>query len=176
MPGPQTYAQWSDLLDRLTSGADDAAACADVHAGTLDWTAGVAQCFAERVDACFDTRLRRCADRLARDLAGGSDETTLLRALLDTRRVLALLFQVSRAPAFPAQLKDHLQKQVRDYAQRTQTSLEDSARADRSGRIASLLRHNSLLRFDSPEAAAAPPATGATGPRRRILLTGAPTP
>lgn len=123
--------------------------------GTLSWTSGVANLFSERIGSAFSVRLGRCADRMERDFKSGSDETTVVRAMLDTRRTLTLLYRIATVPAFPEILREHLTSEIRSYADRAQQSLEDSAKHDRSGRLASLLRNNSLLRYQ-PEPAPAP--------------------
>jgi hypothetical protein len=176
MQAPHTYAAWSDCLSRLESGGADAEILAAMAAGTLAWQGGVATLFAERISQVFSTRLGAAADRLQRDLASGGDETALVRALLDGRRTLCLLHQVANLAVFPERLRTHLSGEIRRYAERAQQSLECSARQDRSGRLASLLRHNPLTHYaEAPPAAADAGAPGvpivpAAGRGRRILL------
>ena len=167
MKPPATYAEWSDCLDRLEAGLDDAGSAAEIDAGTLDWSAGVASKFSERMHDTFDARLRRCGEKLSRGLALSAEEASVLRALLDCRRTLATLHAIAGAKPFPPVLRQHLQTTLRDFATRTMSSLECSARCDRSGRMRSLLQHNSLLRFD-----AAPPPQVAASPasRHRTIL------
>jgi hypothetical protein len=71
----------------------------------------------------------------------------LANALLNARRKLVLLHRFALCPPFPKELADLLQKQIRGYAEKAQESLEDSARTDRSGQLATILRNNSLLRY-----------------------------
>jgi hypothetical protein len=173
---PSTYAEWSACLDLFESGLDDVGVLAAMRAGRLSWTSGVAECFAERIGGVVNVRLTRCADRLTRELRHGGDEVTLVRALGDTRRTLALLQALADVPVFPAMLREHLTGSLDDYATRTQQSLEDSARQDRSGRAGSIVRNNSLLRYRaaaSPDAGPGALLAAATippGPRRRNIL------
>jgi hypothetical protein len=171
MKPPATYAEWSDCLDRLLGGLDDAGCASDIDAGTLDWSAGVAPKFAARIHETFDERLRRCGHRLSRGLAVSCDEAGVLRALLDCRRTLTTLHAIAGARPFPTELRQHLQTLLRDFAARAMSSLESSARDDRTGRTQSLLQHNSLLRFDAAASSAVPPsAATATAPRHRTIL------
>lgn len=172
MKPPATYAEWSECLDRLEAGLDDAGCAADIDAGTLDWSAGVASNFSARLHDTFDARLRRCGDKLSRGLSLSAEEASVLRALLDCRRTLATLHAIAGARPFPPALRLHLQTTLREFAARTMSSLECSARCDRSGRMRSLLQHNSLLRFDAapPPAAAPLPAAGAPTSRHRTIL------
>lgn len=180
LPPPHTYADWSALLDRLDAGLDDDAVLQAMAAGTIAWTAGVANLFAERMGAVVDQRLTRCSERLTRDLNAAAGEPLLVRAILNARQSLSLLHRLASLPVFPAMLRDHLVGEVRKFADRAQQSLEDSARHDRTGRIASTLRHNNLQRYDGPPAATLPPSAHAPsvapppalpgGVRRRNIL------
>lgn len=145
---PATYAEWSDCIDAFELGEQDDNIVITMSGGTLNWNSGVATLFSERISSAFSARLQRCAHRMERDFRTGGDETTVVRALLDTRRTLTLLHRVATIPPFPDMLQEHLAAEVRRYAERAQQSLEDSSRHDRSGRLASLMRNNSLLCYE----------------------------
>ncbi len=145
---PSTYSEWSDCVEAFETGEQDDAVVLAMSRGTLNWNSGVAGLFSERISGAFNTRLKRCADRMERDFKSGSDETTVVRAMLDTRRTLTLLHRVATIPSFPEMLREHLSGEIRKYAERAQQSLEDSAKHDRSGHLASLMRNNSLLRYE----------------------------
>jgi|FLYJ01.1.fsa_nt_gi hypothetical protein len=148
MIDPTTYSEWSDCVEIFETGEQDDAVVLAMSRGTLNWNSGVAGLFSERISGAFNTRLKRCADRMERDFKSGGDETTVVRAMLDTRRTLTLLHRVATIPSFPEMLREHLSREIRKYAERAQQSLEDSAKHDRSGRLASLMRNNSLLRYE----------------------------
>lgn len=181
--GPQTYAQWSACLDRLSSGLEDEACLVYMGQGMLEWSGGVGPLFAQRLADEFNTRLTRCSERLTRDLRAGADEASVVRAIVNARQSLFFLHRLAQLPAFAETLRLHLTSEVRGFAERSQQSLEDSARSDRSGRLRLLLQNNPLLRYDTltaplptPCAAAAPPpataplATPPAGTRRRNIL------
>ncbi len=178
---PTTYAEWSACLECFDQGRDDADILRLMKQGSLSWTSGVANMFSERISTTFNARLQRCADQLTRDLRTGTDELTLVRAMLGARRMLATLYQLAVVPSFPPLLRDHLLSELKAYATRSQQSLEDSAKHDRSGRLASIIRNNSLLRYDEAAAmetgGAQPAACNASsmpmsqsGPRKRNIL------
>lgn len=174
---PSSYAEWSDCLERLEQGLDDEQVIALMAAGSLGWSAGVATLFSTRISEVFSVRLQRCADRLTRDLQHGMDETLLVRALLNARQTLSLLLRVASLPGFPERLRTHLRQVLDRYAGQAQDSLERSAVHDRSGRLVSLIRHNSLCRFDAapliPTSPACPPVASVApgGSRKRLFLT-----
>jgi len=182
--GPQTYAQWSAGLDRLASGLEDEACLVHMGQGSLDWSGGVGPLFAQRLADEFNARLTRCSERLTRDLRAGADEGSVVRAIVNARQSLFFLHRLAQLPVFAETLRLHLTSEVRAFAERSQQSLEDSARSDRSGRLRLLLQNNPLLRYDAltaplPIAPAAPAAQASTAPlasppagarRRNILI------
>ncbi|WP_027014487.1 hypothetical protein [Comamonas composti] len=176
---PATYAQWSECLDLLAQGLHDEECLARMGSGQLVWTAGVAPLFAQRLSEELQRRLGLCADRLTRDLRTGSSEQNVVKAILQARAQLFFLQRLCQLPMLPAPVKEQLLDEVQRFAERSQNSLLDSARADRSGRLASVLRNNPLTRYQdqplaaAPAAASAPAAAapiGAPGRRRNILF------
>lgn len=158
---PRTYAQWSACLDSLSEGTQDEACLTCMAQGELSWSGGVAPLFAERLSKEFESRLRRYADWLTRDLRLSGDESLVVRAILNTRNGLCFLNRLAQLPVLPETLRVHLSDEVRKFAERSQQSLEDSAKTDRSGRLPVLLRNNSLLRYQVAIDAAAPAGTTA---------------
>lgn len=148
MIDPTTYSEWSYCVEIFEAGEQDDEVILAMSRGTLHWNSRVIELFSERISGAFNTRLKRCADRMERDLKSGGDETTVVRAMLETRRTLTLLHRVATIPSFPKMLREHLTGEIRKYAERAQQSLEDSAKHDRSGRLVSLIRSNSLLRYE----------------------------
>jgi len=180
--GPQTYAQWSACLDRLATGLEDEACLVQMGQGKLEWSGGVGPLFAQRLAEEFNARLTRCSQRLTRDLQSSADEASVVRAIVNARQALFFLHRLAQLPTFAETLRSHLTREVRGFAERSQQSLEDSARADRSAHLRLLLQNNPLLRYDTQTApppgtalhaapaSAAPPAPSAAGPRRRNIL------
>lgn len=174
---PDSYAQWSDCLDRLARGDDDAHCLQQMLRGRLSWTGGVAPLFVERLNGEVNRRLHACADRLARDLRLSADETHVVRALLQARQQLGFIHQLCVLPVLPEDVRSQLAAEVNKFAERSQRSLLDTAQADRSGRLASLVRNNPLPRYAReahadavPTDAAAPTPTGGAPRRRQILF------
>ncbi len=154
MKTPVTYADWSICLDSFEAGTNDDEAIDAMSDGSLSWTGGVAPLFARRISETVDSRLKRIADGMSRALRLGGDTTTLARAMLDARQKLATVYRLAALPVFADELRESLQKQVGQYAQTAQQALEDSAKHDRSGRLASIIRNNSLLHYQATAAAA----------------------
>ncbi|MET0264329.1 MAG: hypothetical protein ABW202_01840 [Duganella sp.] len=175
IPAPRSYIEWSNCLDLLEQGLDDSAALQAMENGTLEWTSGLAEMFSERVSATLNMKLKRCADQLSRQLSAGADEVTLVRALVNTRSTLADLKRLGELGPLPEILRTHLLGELKKYAVRTQSSLEDSAKTDRSGRLSSLVRNNSILGYEAQQVFAMPPSPSVQAAgmptRRRNILT-----
>jgi len=174
IPVPRSYVEWSNCLDVLEHGLDDSAALDAMEKGTLEWTSGLAELFSERVSATLNVKLNRCADQLSRQLRSGADEVTLVRALVNTRSILVDLKRLGQLTSLPEILRSHLLGELNKYASRTQLSLEDSAKADRSGRLLSLVKNNSILSYGAQQPVMSRPiplgqASGTTTRRRNIL-------
>jgi hypothetical protein len=149
-PAPATYASWLDLLDRFEQGDDEALRA--LEAGTLVWSAGVAQRWTERVHEALAGRLSSLSTRLQRDLdRAAGDLHAVARALAEARRGLGPLARFSALPAMPAEVRAHLRRELELWVERTQGSLEKQAarvRADQ-GLLQSTLRG---CRLDLPAA------------------------
>jgi hypothetical protein len=179
MKPPVTYAEWSDCLDRLIDGTLQISDLPILDSGKIEWSKGSAERFASRFADAYDKVLKQCASRLQKNLSlGANNEYDTVKALTVARRTLTFLFQISLLKPLPEDLRKYLQETVDKYAKQAQSSLEQSAKSDRSGRLASLLKNNSLLNFNK-EAVVLPTdsstnndsaKTGNLKPQRRILL------
>lgn len=170
----QTYAQWSKCLDLLATGHQDEACLLNMSQGTLTLVGGVVPLFSKRLAEEFNARLSRCSDVLTRDLQRSSDESDVVRAILNARKTLAFLHRLAHTPSFPETLRTHLSDEVRKFAQRAQTSLEDSAKTDSTGRLKVVLRNNNLSRYEDtvvePMTQTSTPLPSSGGSRRRNIL------
>jgi len=147
MNPPTTHAAWCECLERLATGTQDQFVLAAMCAGRLDGMPGSTRMFSEQMSLVFRQRLAACNDRLMRDLRRGADQATVVRATVNARLTLGLLHRFSEIAAFPSPLRERLSDDLQRCAERAQAALEDSARVDRSGHLASLFRSNSLLGY-----------------------------
>lgn len=182
-----TYAQWSECLDRLAQGLEDEQCLARMARGQLAWGTGVGPLFVKRLSEELQRRLTACAERMTRDLRSSAAEAQVVRAILQARSQLFFLHRLCQLPALTETARTQLTDEVKRFAERSQQSLLDSAQADRSGRLASVLRHTPLTRYDAPgpeptgtpaapAISATPPSTSAAAPgdlpvRRRNILS-----
>jgi len=145
MKPPTTYAEWAACCDRLLTGDCDDETFEAMESGKLEWTSGVAERITKRIYEVFDSRLKSLADRFQRDLdCARGHETLLTNALLGIRKNLSPLARLSRLPALPEIVTHSLKQSLKQYAEKTQSSLEASARSDRTGRLLSIVKRNGV--------------------------------
>ncbi|MEG0200802.1 MAG: hypothetical protein RR718_08625 [Comamonas sp.] len=132
--------------------------------------------FVERISHEVQRRLGICATRLTRDLQMGAQEVVMVRAIVQARQQLDFVHRLCHLPALPETTRQQLAAEVAKFAQRSQSSLQDSAKADRSGRLEVLLKNNPLTRYlgtdPISQACSAPEVAspGGKSAKRNILL------
>lgn len=145
---PHTYAQWLDVLDALKEKRDDRGVLQAMQQGTLEWQSGVAERFTKAYVEAINNRMNASSDRfqLAMSRAGGREQP-VVQALLDLRKEMAFLIRVSDVPAIPEEQRKQYCQMIKDQADTMQSSLEDSAKKDRSGKLASIVRNHKVNVF-----------------------------
>lgn len=140
---PHTYAEWANILDVFQSGTNDAEVLEAMTRGTVEWQSGVADRFSRRLIDSVNARMNAASDRFQKNVArAGGSEGEIVRALLALRKEMSFLASAIALPALPEKERKYYRQLVIDQANRMQKSLEDSARRDRSGRMASIIRNH----------------------------------
>lgn len=145
---PNTYSDWTKVLDLLKEKEDDTGVLHAMQNGKLEWQSGVAERFSKRLVDAVNTRMNRASDKFQRDLnnARGA-EGAIVQALLSLRKEMAFLVQVVNIPALPEEYRKQYMQLVLEQADTMQSSLEDSARKDRSGKLSSIIRNHRVNNF-----------------------------
>lgn len=139
---PGDYAQWITLLDRFKNREDDEAVLAAMQKGTLAWQAGVAERFARKLIDAVNFRMNTATDRFQKEMTRTrGQERAVVQALLTLRKELSFLYKAMDLPVLPEKDRQHYLQLVVDQANKMQRSLEDSAKADRTGKLASIVRN-----------------------------------
>lgn len=128
---------------------DDAAVTAALAQGTLQWDPGVAPRLTHRLNTAAQTRVKKLQERFNRDLehAQGS-QAAITQALLSLRQRLAdTASMLAQAGGLPQEVTQALKSYVHDSADAMQSSLLDSARADRSGKLKAILTDTPVNKF-----------------------------
>lgn len=145
---PHTYSEWSQVLNILKNKTDDQEVLAAMKNGTIEWQSGVASRFAAKLIDTINSRMNEASDKFQKDMNhAGGQEGAIVQALLSMRRELRFLTDAIDLPAIPDQDRQQYVAMVRGQADRVQSSLEESAKKDRSGKMASIVRRNKVNAF-----------------------------
>lgn len=145
---PKTYSEWVVVLDMLKAKSDDDAVLSAMQEGTIEWQSGVAERFAKKLIDVINYRINVASDKFQRSMSrSNGQERAIVQALLALRKELCFLSKAINLPAIPEKDRQQYYQLVISQANSMQSSLEDSAKKDRSGKLASLVRNNKVNAF-----------------------------
>jgi hypothetical protein len=147
MSPPSTYAQWSAYLDRLkVEGEDDMNLLCAMDEGTISWSSGVAENMARRFSEVFHGRLKAMNDKFQLDLnRANGHETNIARSIIVLRKRLVFLRQFVNLKPFHAEIGKSFNEALDKFCNSCQKALEDSAKSDRTGKLAYIIRNNQII-------------------------------
>ena len=145
---PRTYAEWVAVLDMLKSKADDESVLLAMQQGTIEWQSGVAERFAKKLIDVINYRMNSASDKFQKEMGRAyGQERAIVQALLALRKEMSFLSKAINLPAIPENDRQQYYQLVISQANSMQNSLEDSAKKDRSGKLASIVRNNKVNAF-----------------------------
>lgn len=145
---PRTYAQWVDILELLQDKTDDAAVLEAMQQGTIEWQSGVAERFTSKLVDVINKRMNAASDKFQREISRArGQEREIVGALLALRKEMKFLSQAINLPAIPEKDRHQYRNLVLEQADNMQRSLEDSAKNDRTGKLASIIKNNRVNAF-----------------------------
>lgn len=145
---PKTYSEWIAILDVLKAKSDDDAVLSAMQKGTIEWQSGVAERFVKKLIDAINYRMNAASDKFQKEMTrSNGQERAIVQALLALRKELSFLSKVINLPAIPEKDRQQYYQLVISQANSMQSSLEDSAKKDRSGKLASIVRNNKVNAF-----------------------------
>ncbi len=150
MKAPQTYKEWCDCLALFEAGGHDDTMPDLLAQGSLVWQGEVAIRIGQRFHEAFIRRLKLCDEHFKTHLRAldMKHPEKVEKAMLETRRILSLLFRLARTEALAASLRDLLVDLLDQNAANWQKNLEENAeRLERSGALLLAVRRSSLLTY-----------------------------
>ncbi len=145
---PKTYSEWVAVLDMLKAKSDDEAVLNAMQKGTVEWQAGVAERFTKKLTDVINYRMNAATDKFQKEMAhSGGQERGIVQALLALRKELSFLSKAINLPAIPEEIRQQYCNLVIEQANKVQKALEDSAKNDRTGKLASIVRNNKVNTF-----------------------------
>lgn len=142
---PTTYSEWTIVLNTLKDKVDDEAVLYAIEHGTIEWQSGVAERFSKKLIDVINFRMNAATDKFQIEMGrSNGQERVIVQALLALRKELAFLSRAICVPAIPEKDRQQYHQLVISQANSIQSSLEDSAKKDRSGKLASIVRNNKV--------------------------------
>lgn len=139
---PNTYSDWCKIFDNIDTweiGHIDEKLLTSMEKGYIDWIDGVSQRITLRLINLVNNRLKKLSEFYNKRLSVSCSSFDLTNILLTFRKELIFIKRLDNLPMLPEELRKELTKDVLDYAQKTQKSLESSAKKDLSGELKRIL-------------------------------------
>lgn len=147
MKAPATYYEWVPVFEELKRCSRNAEIIDILHRGTLSWQSGVAQRFSDKLVEAVNYRLNAANDTFSRNMAHASDERAIIQSLHTLRKEIEFLYQAVNIPAVPENYRIQYMDMIKKQADTFQSSLEKSAKSDRTGKLGYLIRNNKVNHF-----------------------------
>lgn len=145
---PATYSEWSVILGRLKEQVDDAAVLDAMQQGKIEWQAGVAERFTRKLVDVINFRMNMAIDKFQLEMKRSSgQERLIVQALIALRKELLFLSKAVCIPAIPEKNRIQYQQLIISQANSIQSSLEESAKQDRSGKLACIVKNTKVNMF-----------------------------
>lgn len=150
MQPPVTFAEWSDLFDRLKENGYEEELMEAAYGGKFNWEPGSAELWAEELAEVLKARIEMARKRFDRDLSHSrGNEGAIARSLMQLKRDLKYALKLSRLPCIPDEQKPLYADMVRKAAEQLASSLESSAKSeDRSGKLSVLVKRADISNLD----------------------------
>ncbi|MDF2925393.1 MAG: hypothetical protein K0R57_4307 [Paenibacillaceae bacterium] len=180
MKAPVIYADWVRCFDAFAAGDEDEQTLLLMEQGTIDWTTGIDSKMTERLYQLLEKRLKQASEQMHLEFSRNQQtDDHVVRALLNARRRFAVLLRLVSLKAYPPEIRAALKHTLNSYVIDSQSALEKSAAADRTGHLSMLIRNNPLTNYEvmakEQSSAAAIPnplhkaVTGPNTRKRRVL-------
>lgn len=138
---PSSYSEWHSLMDEISSAPRNNDYIQMVRLGTVSWTSGVAERFIQTVSNTVRNRINTAQDVYQRQMKNSKGgDMAVANALSVLTKEYRYLYQLSAALPIPSEYVEQMKKIIQDQADQTHDSLMDSAKADRTGKLASIVR------------------------------------
>lgn len=145
---PHTYSEWVKVISILKDKSNDTDVLPAMKAGTIEWQSGVAERFSQKLIEAINSRMNLASDKFQLSLSRArGQEGAIIQAILALRKEMAFLARAIDLPALPDKDRQHYFNLVIEQANKMQSSLEDSAKNDRSGKMSSIVRNHKVNIF-----------------------------
>lgn len=140
---PEIYYEWAKLLNIFKEGNNDAEALKVLEQGTIVQQTGVYERLIQRIANVINARFQKATTAFANALAhssGDNFEMSMSQALGNLAKEMELMPKLASLPALRDKDKQTLNQIIQEQINRIGTNLVRDAKADRTGKMASILK------------------------------------
>lgn len=134
---PEVYAEWIPILDDFATGRNDKETITAMQQGKIYWCDVVEKRLLNRIKIAFDERIRLAGEKFSKAQDEG---IPIEQALNILKREWNLIFAAAQMGVFSEDAKQKFMTFLDQAADKTQNSLENSAKGDLSGELSVILR------------------------------------
>lgn len=146
---PINYLEWCNLFDEITNSPRDEEYIEAIKRGVISWTSGVAERYIKAASEMIRKRVNSAHDRYQRQMKNAQGlNSNISNALSALNKEYRYVYSIAKALPIPEEYREQIAKSVKDQANQTQASLEDSAKADRSGHLLSMVKNAHVNRIE----------------------------
>ena len=142
---PKIYIEWVNILNLLKERKNNEEILEKMENGKLEWQDGVAQRFVDKLTQVINYRIKIATDKFSQELSRGTrDERVTVQSLIALKKEFLFCSRICKIRILPDEIQKKLYELIADQAKNIQTSLENSAKNDRTGKLLSIVRNNKI--------------------------------
>jgi hypothetical protein len=142
---PKIYIEWVNILNLLKERKNNEEILEKMENGKLEWQDGVAQRFVDKLTQVINYRIKIATDKFSQDLSRGTrNERVTVQSLIALKKEFLFCSRICKIRILPDEIQKKLYELITDQAKNIQTSLENSAKNDRTGKLLSIVRNNKI--------------------------------
>jgi hypothetical protein len=142
---PKIYIEWVNILNLLKERKNNEEILEKMENGKLEWQDGVAQRFVDKLTQVINYRIKIATDKFSQELSRGTrDERVIVQSLIALKKEFLFCSRICKIRILPDEIQKKLYELIADQAKNIQTSLENSAKNDRTGKLLSIVRNNKI--------------------------------
>ena len=142
---PKIYIEWVNILNLLKERKNNEEILEKMENGKLEWQDRVAQRFVDKLTQVINYRIKIATDKFSQDLSRGTrNERVTVQSLIALKKEFLFCSRICKIRILPDEIQKKLYELIADQAKNIQTSLENSAKNDRTGKLLSIVRNNKI--------------------------------
>ena len=142
---PKIYIEWVNILNLLKERKNNEEILEKMENGKLEWQDGVAQRFVDKLTQVINYRIKIATDKFSQDLSRGTrNERVTVQSLIALKKEFLFCSRICKIRILTDEIQKKLYELIADQAKNIQTSLENSAKNDRTGKLLSIVRNNKI--------------------------------